>query len=81
MSNILNETVAAQTVIHEVTHARYNIGKCQWAEAVCFAQEKKHIIGRNELTFSEKRYIVELAKKNYPEYEWKKGGYSGGKYF
>lgn len=81
MSNILNETVAAQTVIHEVTHARYNIGKCQWAEAVCFAQEKKHITGRNELTFSEKRYIVELAKKNYPEYEWKKGGYSGGKYF
>ena len=43
MSNILNETVAAQTVIHEVTHARYNIGKCQWAEAVCFWHKRRNI--------------------------------------
>ena len=35
--NIASERVAAQTVIHEITHCRYNIGGCQWVEAVCMA--------------------------------------------
>lgn len=81
IQNTESERIAAQTVIHEVTHTRYEIGKCQWAEAVCMAQEKKHIIGRDELTFAEKRQIVKLAKDNYPEFHWKKGGYKNGKYF
>lgn len=71
---ISSTRVAAQTVIHEMTHFYYDIGNCQWAEAVCFAKEKMHIEGRNKLTFSELRYIVKLAKDNYPELEWKKGG-------
>ena len=71
--------VAAQTVIHEMTHYYYDIGNCQWAEAVCFAKEKMHIVGRNELTFSEKRQVVKLARENYPEYNWKRGGYENGR--
>lgn len=75
---ISNVQAAAQTLIHEMTHFYYNIGRCQWAEAVCFAKEKMHIEGRNQLTMAEKRYIVKLAKDNYPEFNWKKGGYKNG---
>lgn len=81
MSNISDSTEAAQTIIHEVTHLRYNIGGCQWAEAVCMANEKKHITGRNNLTTDELRYIVNLARNAYPEYQWKRGGYNGNKRF
>ena len=80
MDNIKSPRVAAQTVIHEVTHQRFDIGKCQWAEAVCMAKEKMHITGRNTLTVEEKRYIIKLAKEAYPEYNWKKGGYKGGEH-
>lgn len=76
--NIANERVDAQTVIHETTHLYYGIGQNQWAEAVCFAKEKMFITGR-PLTVAEKRYIVKLAKDNYPEFKWKKGGYINGK--
>lgn len=81
LDEITNTRVAAQTVIHEMTHFYYDIGNCQWAEAVCFAKEKMHIEGRDKLTFSELRYIVKLAKDNYPHLEWKKGGYKNGKPF
>lgn len=79
MANIQNDRVAAQTIIHEVTHLKYGIGGCQWAEAVCMAHEKMHKEGRNYLTPNEKRYILELARDAYPEYKWKKGGYKNGK--
>ena len=72
--NIPNTKVAAQTVIHETTHLYFNIGQCQWAEAVCFAREKMFLTGR-KLNVSELRYIVSLAKQAYPEFNWKKGGY------
>lgn len=72
--NIPNSKVAAQTVIHETTHLYFDIGQCQWAEAVCFAREKMFSTGR-KLTISELRYIVSLAKQAYPEFNWKKGGY------
>lgn len=78
IDNIPNAKVAAQTIIHETTHLYYNIGQCQWAEAVCFAKEKMFLTGR-PLTIQEKRYIVKLAKDNYPEFHWKKGGYGYGK--
>ncbi|MGN1138920.1 MAG: phage minor capsid protein [Ruminococcus sp.] len=78
MNNISNVNVAAQTVIHETTHLYYDIGQCQWAEAVCFAREKMFLTGR-PLTIQEKRYIVKLAKQAYPEFCWKKGGYGYGK--
>lgn len=74
VDNISSPLVAAQTVIHEITHHKYGIGKCQWAEAVCMAKEKMHKENRTYLTIAEKRYIVGLAKKFYGEYNWKKGG-------
>lgn len=76
--NIINERVAAQTVIHETTHLYYDIGQNQWAEAVCFAKEKMFLTGRS-LTVAERRYIVKLEKDTYPEFNWKKGGYGYGK--
>lgn len=79
LDEITNTRVAAQTVIHEMTHFYYGIGHCQWAEAVCFAKEKMHIEGRSKLTISELRYVVKLARDNYPEFEWKKGGMLNGK--
>ena len=81
LDNVANTKIAAQTVIHEMTHFYYDIGNCQWAEAVCFAKEKMHIEGRNKLTFAELRYVVGLAKKHYYDLDWKKGGYRNGKYF
>lgn len=79
LANIKNPRVAAQTIIHETTHLRYGIGQSQWAEAVCMANEKLHIVGRNSLTIAEKRYIIGLAKKFYPEHKWRKGGYVDGR--
>ena len=79
MDNIKTPLVAAQTVVHEITHHKYGISDCQWAEAVCMAREKMHKENRTYLTISEKRYIVGLAKKYYGEYNWKKGGKRYGK--
>lgn len=81
LDEIPNTRVAAQTVIHEMTHYYYDIGGCQWAEAVCFAKEKMHIEGKGKLTYAELRYIVGLAKKHYADLDWKKGGYRNGKDF
>lgn len=61
----------AETIIHEVTHHRYNIGNSQWAECVCKAQELKHKLRRNELTGDELRGIIKLIKELYPEYPWR----------
>lgn len=74
-SNIKNTRVAAQTLIHEMAHYRFDIGGCQHAEAICFAMEKMHIVGRNYLTKSEWEYVKGLAIDNYPEYNWESGGY------
>ena len=81
LDKIPNARVAAQTVIHEMTHYYYDIGGCQWAEAACFAREKMHIEGRNDLTFAELRYVVGLARKHYADLNWKRGGYKNGKNF
>lgn len=75
------ERPAQNGVSFNIAHKKYNIGECQWAEAVFMAKEKMHKEGRNYLTNEEKRYIVNLAKSAYPEYNWKKGGYKGGKRF
>lgn len=77
MSNISSDREAAQTVVHEMTHYMYGIGGCQWAETQCFIAEKMHIIKRS-LTTQEIKEIIQLVKKNYPEYHWKKGGFING---
>ena len=48
---------------------KYDIGGSQWAEAVCFAQERKHI--KSELTFADKRDIIKEVKKLYPNLKWR----------
>ena len=74
-NNIDSNRVAAQTLIHEMAHYRFNIGGSQHAEAVCFAYEKMHLMNRDYLTQEEWEYVKKLAIDNYPEYNWEKGGY------
>lgn len=80
-SNIQSKRVAAQTLIHEMTHYWYHIGDCQHAEAVCFAMEKMHLLKRDYLTEDEWQQMVKLAVDNYTEYEWERGGYGDFKQF
>ncbi|PWM20999.1 MAG: capsid protein [Collinsella tanakaei] len=61
----------AETIIHEVTHYRYDIGESKWAECFCVAQEMKHRLGRNELTANELRDIIKSVKKLYPDLPWR----------
>lgn len=63
--------VTAETLIHEITHHKYNIGESQWAESVCFAQELKHRMGKSQLTVSELRNIIKTVKELYPELPWR----------
>ena len=63
--------VTAETLIHEITHYRYNIGESQWAECVCFAQELKHRMGKSQLTVFELRNIINTVKELYPELPWR----------
>ena len=67
------ETVqkTAETIIHEITHHRYDIGGNQWAECVCRAQECKHRKGVDKLTANDLRDIIKAVKKDYPEYKWR----------
>lgn len=81
LSNIKSRRVAAQTVIHEMTHYYYNIGQCQHAEAICFAMEKMHLEKRDYLTKEEWNKMVRLAVDNYPELEWENGGYGNFEQF
>lgn len=80
-SNIKSLRVAGQTLIHEMAHYRFDIGGCQHAEAICFAMEKMHIMGRDYLTKDEWEYVKGLAISNYPEYNWEKGGYGNYEQF
>lgn len=75
LQNNKSKVVAAQTIIHEMTHYYYEIGHCQHAEAICYAMEKMHILKRNYLTEKEWNEIVDLVVKNYSNLEWESGGY------
>jgi SPP1 gp7 family putative phage head morphogenesis protein len=61
----------AETIVHEVTHHRYDIGGNQWSECVCRAQEIKHRKGVDKLTGEELRDIIKSVKKDYPDYKWR----------
>ena len=81
LNNTGSKLIAAQTIIHEMTHYHYNIGNCQHAEAVCFAMEKMHKERRDYLFKEEWDRMVKLAVDNYPELEWEAGGYGDFKQF
>ena len=59
----------AETLIHEMTHAHYDIGDSQWAEAQCVSAEYIHRKG--SLTISDLRDIIKLVKEIYPELPWR----------
>lgn len=61
----------AETLVHEITHHRYDIGNSQWAECVCFAQELKHRTGKNNLTANELKDIIKIVKELYPTLPWR----------
>lgn len=61
----------AETIVHEITHHRYDIGDSQWAECVCFAQETKHRTGKEALTGAELKNIIRTVKELYPELPWR----------
>ena len=61
----------AETLVHEVTHHRYDIGGNQWSECVCRAQEIKHRKGVDKLTGEELRDIIKSVKRDYPDYKWR----------
>lgn len=61
----------AETLVHEITHHRYDIGNSQWAECVCFAQELKHRTGKNNLTANELKDIIKTVKELYPTLPWR----------
>lgn len=58
-----------ETLIHEMTHAHYDIGGSQWAEAQCISAEWMHRKGT--LTVSDLRAIVKLTKELYEDYSWR----------
>jgi len=58
--NCASRRIIGQTLIHEMAHYRFGIGNCQYAEAVCFAMEKMHIMKRNYLTLEEWEYVKNL---------------------
>lgn len=62
-----NETV--KTIIHEITHIKYDIGECQWAEAVCEMRALQHEKGI--LTIQDKKNIIKEVKMNYPDMKWR----------
>lgn len=62
----------AEVIIHEATHRKYGIGGDKWSEAVCIAQEVKHRKRSNTLTSQEKRDILKLVNKLYPNFRWRK---------
>ncbi len=65
VSNTKTIENTAETIIHELTHRRYNIGGDLWAECVCRTQEYKHKYRRNVLTISELRAIIKEIKEAY----------------
>ncbi|MCR5815583.1 MAG: hypothetical protein K6F91_01725 [Ruminococcus sp.] len=75
-SNTKTVSETAATLIHEVTHRRYEIGGNFWSECVCKAQELKHKERKNVLTISEKRDIIKSVKETYseiyPDMKWRR---------
>jgi len=75
VSNTKTIRRTAEVIIHELTHRRYDIGDCFWAECVCRSHEYMHRYRRNNLTIQEKRSIIKEIKKTYselyPNWKWR----------
>lgn len=67
--NTKTKLLTTQTLIHEITHLKYDISHTQWAETVCFLKEKEHLKGT--LTIKDKRDTIKLVKQLYPDLPWR----------
>lgn len=67
--NTKTKSETVKTIIHEITHVKYEIGGDQWAEAVCEIRALQHEKGI--LTIQDKRNIIKEIKKNYPDMKWR----------
>lgn len=67
--NIQTVKGISETIVHEVTHAKYDIGGDLKSEVNCFLREILHRNGI--LTTDDKRNTIKLVKRLYPEYKWK----------
>lgn len=79
IANLKNDDDAAAALIHEITHHRYGIGECQWAETICFIEEYKYYNKTDIVPNEIKKTIIKQVKEQYPEFKWKKGGLLYGK--
>lgn len=59
----------AETIIHEVTHIRLDIGYDQHAEAVCDYFAALH--SKGTLTEKDVRDIIKSVKERYPNFKWR----------
>lgn len=67
--NTKTKSETVKTIIHEITHIKYDIGGDQWAEAVCEMRALQHEKGI--LTIQDKRNIIKEIKANYPDMKWR----------
>ena len=67
--NTKTKLLTTQTLIHEITHLKYDISHTQWAETVCFLKEKEHLKGT--LTIKDKRDTIKLVKQLYLDLPWR----------
>jgi len=67
--NTKTKLLTTQTLIHEVTHLKYNIRDTQKAETICFLKEKQHL--KEKLTIQDKKDTIKLIKKLYPDLPWR----------
>jgi len=74
-SNTKSIARTAEVIIHELTHRRYQIWDCYWAECVCRSHEYMHRFRKNSLTEAERRSIIKEIKEAYaplyPDWKWK----------
>lgn len=59
----------AETIVHEVTHMRLDIGGDQHAEAVCDYFAALH--SKGTLTEKDVRDIIKSVKERYPNFKWR----------
>lgn len=59
----------AETIVHEVTHIRLDIGGDQHAEAVCDYFAALH--SKGTLTEKDVRDIIKSVKERYPNFKWR----------
>ena len=69
VANTKTKRLTAQTIIHEVTHAKYGSGQSQKEEVFCFLRELMHM--KKSITPDDIRNTITTVKRLYPNYKWR----------